>query len=42
MTDGESPESAVRNAREAIEGWLDAAREMKRPIPQPVYRRVAV
>lgn len=33
MSDGETPEEALTNVRDAIEEWIDAARAMGRPIP---------
>jgi predicted RNase H-like HicB family nuclease len=35
MSDGETPEEAVRNIRDAIEEWKDEARRLHRPIPAP-------
>lgn len=35
MSDGETPEEAVRNVQAAIEDWIEAAREMGRPVPEP-------
>lgn len=35
MSDGETPEDALTNGRDALGAWLEAAREMGRPIPQP-------
>ena len=37
-THGDTPAEAVENVREAIEGWLEVAREKGMPIPEPVYR----
>ena len=34
MSDGETPEEAARNIRDAITAWIDAAVELGRPIPQ--------
>ena len=34
-THGSTYEDAVRNAQDAIESWLDAARAWGSPIPQP-------
>jgi predicted RNase H-like HicB family nuclease len=35
MADGETYEAAVANARQVIDEWLDTARDLGRPIPQP-------
>ena len=35
---GDSPEQAVANIRDAIEGWLAVARDSGFPIPEPRYR----
>lgn len=35
MSDGNTPEEATRNVRDAIEEWLAAARDMGRKIPEP-------
>ncbi len=35
MSDGETPEEAVINARDAISAWIEAAREMGRRVPTP-------
>ena len=35
MSDGETPEEAIANVRDAIEMWLEAAREVNRDIPPP-------
>ncbi len=39
MTHGRTPDEAARNADEAISLWLDMAREMGRPIPEPSPRQ---
>ncbi|HVV93541.1 MAG TPA: type II toxin-antitoxin system HicB family antitoxin [Hyphomicrobiales bacterium] len=33
MSDGETPEEAIRNVRDAIEEWKDGARRLNRSIP---------
>jgi predicted RNase H-like HicB family nuclease len=38
MADGETYEQAVANAQQVIEEWLETARELGRPIPQPKGR----
>lgn len=35
MADGETYEQAVANARQVIEEWVETARELGRPIPEP-------
>jgi predicted RNase H-like HicB family nuclease len=35
---GDTPEEAVAQVLKAKEAWLEAAREMGRPIPEPRYR----
>jgi predicted RNase H-like HicB family nuclease len=35
MADGETYEHAVANALSVVEQWLETARELGRPIPQP-------
>jgi predicted RNase H-like HicB family nuclease len=35
MSDGETPEAALRNVQEAIESWIEAAKEWKEPVPAP-------
>jgi len=35
MADGQSYQEAVSNAEQVIQEWLDTARQMRRPIPQP-------
>jgi predicted RNase H-like HicB family nuclease len=41
MSDGETEEEAVRNIQEAIELWLETAKEEKRPIPPPSHPEAA-
>jgi predicted RNase H-like HicB family nuclease len=41
MTDGETPEEALANVRDAIESWIDEARALGRPIPPPTRRHAA-
>ena len=38
MADGETYEKAVANARQVIEEWIETARELGRPIPEPKGR----
>ncbi len=35
MSDGETEQEALSNVLEAISDWLDCAKSMKRPIPEP-------
>lgn len=35
MSDGETAEEAIANVQDAIEAWLEAARDMGRDIPPP-------
>jgi predicted RNase H-like HicB family nuclease len=40
MSDGESPEAALKNVQEAIASWIEAAKEWKIDIPQAHLARV--
>ena len=35
MSDGATPEEALRNVQDAIESWIEAAREWKQEVPKP-------
>jgi len=35
MSDGDTPEEALTNVRDAIAAWLEAAATEGRPVPQP-------
>jgi predicted RNase H-like HicB family nuclease len=35
MSDGETPEEALTNVRDAIPAWIDEARALNRIIPAP-------
>ena len=35
MSDGETPEDALVNVRDAITTWIEAAKDMGRSVPQP-------
>lgn len=35
MSDGETPEQALANVLDAIEAWLEAARDLGHEIPEP-------
>ncbi|MEW6738338.1 type II toxin-antitoxin system HicB family antitoxin [Dissulfurispira sp.] len=40
MAHGETPEKALKNAKEAIQLWLDTAKEFGDPIPEPKGERL--
>lgn len=40
MAHGETQESALTNAKEAIKLWIDTAREFGDPVPEPKGRRL--
>jgi predicted RNase H-like HicB family nuclease len=40
MAHGDSYESALANAKEAIQLWIDTANEFSDPIPEPRGRRL--
>jgi predicted RNase H-like HicB family nuclease len=40
-SDGETAEEALANVGDAIAAWIDEARALGRPIPQPSRRHVA-
>ena len=40
MAHGESQESALKNAQEAIHLWIDTANEFGEPVPVPKGRRL--
>ncbi|MEO6610324.1 MAG: type II toxin-antitoxin system HicB family antitoxin [Aestuariivirga sp.] len=35
MSDGETPEEALKNVQDAIAAWIEAANDMGRKIPKP-------
>ena len=35
MSDGETPEEALKNVKDAIASWIEAAKEWKLDIPEP-------
>jgi antitoxin HicB len=35
MSDGETPEEALKNVQDAIVSWIEAAKEWKLDIPEP-------
>jgi antitoxin HicB len=36
MSDGATPEEALKNVQEAIVSWIESAKEWKQHVPQPV------
>lgn len=40
MAHGKTPDEALVNCKEAIDLWLDIAKEFGRPIPEPKGRRL--
>jgi predicted RNase H-like HicB family nuclease len=40
MAHGESQELALKNAKEAIQLWIDTANEFGEPVPVPKGRRL--
>ncbi len=38
-THGATPEEALRNAKEAIELWIETAEKRKRPVPEPITQK---
>jgi predicted RNase H-like HicB family nuclease len=40
LTHGETEESALKQVKEAMQLWLDTAREFGDPIPEPKGRRL--
>ena len=41
MSDGETPEEALGNVRDAIDAWIEMARELGHAIPEPSRLRAA-
>ena len=37
MSDGEIPEEALHNVRDAIEAWIEAAAELGHAVPEPSH-----
>lgn len=35
MSDGETPQEAVANVQDAILAWIEAARDLGHPVPEP-------
>lgn len=42
VTHGETPDAALANANEAIELWIDTAKEFGNPVPQPKGQRPTI
>lgn len=40
ITHGETPEKALKNAKEAMQLWIDTAKEFGDPIPEPKGERL--
>lgn len=38
LSDGDTPQEALENAYDAILCWIEAARELGRPVPAPTQR----
>lgn len=38
LSDGETPQEALENAYDAILCWIEAARDLGRPVPAPTQR----
>jgi len=41
MSDGETPEEALANVRDAVDAWIEEARALGRGVPVPSRRHVA-
>ena len=37
---GETPENALKNAKEAMQLWIDTAKEFGDPVPEPKGKRL--
>ena len=42
MSDGETPEEALANVRDAILTWIEAAHDLGHAVPQPSRRSATV
>ncbi|MEW5767030.1 MAG: type II toxin-antitoxin system HicB family antitoxin [bacterium] len=40
MAHGDTPEAALLNVKDAIQLWIDTAREFDDPVPEPKGRRL--
>jgi antitoxin HicB len=41
MSDGETPEEALANVKDAVDAWIEEAHELGRAVPAPSRRHVA-
>jgi antitoxin HicB len=41
MSDGETPEEALANVRDAVAAWIEEARALGRVVPRPSRRHIA-
>ena len=41
MSDGETPEEALANVKDAVEAWIEEAQTLGRAVPAPSRRHVA-
>jgi antitoxin HicB len=41
MSDGDTPEEALANVRDAVAAWVEEARALGRAVPKPSRRHVA-
>ena len=41
MSDGETYEKALKNVQRIIRDWIETARKLGRPIPEPKGRKLA-
>jgi predicted RNase H-like HicB family nuclease len=41
MSDGETPEEALANVRDAIEVWIEGVHDLGRAVPAPSVHKVA-
>jgi predicted RNase H-like HicB family nuclease len=41
MSDGETPEEALANVRDAVAAWIEEAQALGRVVPKPSRRHVA-
>ena len=41
MSDGDTPEEALTNVRDAVAAWIEEARALGRSVPKPSRRHIA-